>query len=257
MPKKIRRPASEYAQIRNEHLNVLFDHCKSYDEGKRHYASEISTNLRVLLYNTPQSHSLLSQLNEESTHFFDTSTAARQGDKKIVYVAPASGFAYCTVATNENKEPYQDWHPSLHIFYDKKYRTQYESWWTSPVFYIDGKNTVSRRFVIKSMANSDRGAHVSPEIEEVYFKLTRESEHGISITRIEGDAISNPSIANNPALASSVSKEGSGMRIAGAIVRQIAHEVLITLHKEYESYNLPYEITNNTMPFVRFLKNKP
>lgn len=86
----------------------------------------------------------------------------------------------------------------------------FSAWWNAVVFKDKRGNTFSRREVVLTLANQDGGAHVDPELDEDYAGLSKENTLGWNLKAGEQD-VPWPS---NPVPAS---------------VRQIAHEILVTL----------------------------
>jgi len=72
---------------------------------------------------------------------------------------------------------------------------------------------MSRRQLVCTMANQDGGAHVDPELDELYARISRNNELGWTQPTVEGDR---PIVGNEK-----------------AAVRQVAHEVLKTLRPGY------------------------
>lgn len=84
------------------------------------------------------------------------------------------------------------------------------AWWKAVVFKDQRGNRFSRKDIVLTVANQDGGAHVDPELDEDYDALSKKNTLGWTFK--SGDAeIPWPS---NPVPAS---------------IRQIAHEVLVTL----------------------------
>jgi uncharacterized protein YecA (UPF0149 family) len=78
--------------------------------------------------------------------------------------------------------------------------------------------TFSRKDIVLSMANKDGGAHVDPELDAKYSKLTREASVAMNVGSFE---------------TGEVSRVVSGSELAS--VRQIGHEMLKTLKEDYRT----------------------
>lgn len=87
----------------------------------------------------------------------------------------------------------------------------FSQWWQKVVL---GRFGFGRRELVLSVANQDGGSHVDEKLEEVYAALTRHNALGWSYQDSEGRDLP---FAGNVALAS---------------VRQIAHELLMTVRRE-------------------------
>lgn len=234
---RVDRPNDELAQLLVEHLDVLASHCLQYDLGKRHFAAEIALNLRVLLSDSPgtENRSLLHQLAMEYQAFFDTERTMSGGDPNI-FTSPAGGLVFSRIS-NEGDELILDWIPHLFIHHQSpQISTQYKTWWEADLLHTKTNEKFSRRRLIRQMANQDRGGHVAPGIEKAYFELTRGDSFEHRETIIEGDIVTDPSLWIDPSRVHEVSSKGSGQKIARALVRQVAHEVLLSLGIERETY---------------------
>jgi len=94
---------------------------------------------------------------------------------------------------------------------DKEKMIPFEEWWTEPVLKDSKQNCFSRRDLVSHVANTDGGAHVDSDFTEAYMALSRQNSIGVTFER--GNLI--------------LPIEG---RIELGCMRQIAHEVLATLH---------------------------
>ena len=85
-------------------------------------------------------------------------------------------------------------------------------------FLKDNKGrTYSRRELVENVANTDGGAHVDPDLEEAYMDLSRNNSLGWLFSDGNID-------------------EAFGGRPELACMRQIAHEVLLTLKENAPEY---------------------
>lgn len=85
-------------------------------------------------------------------------------------------------------------------------------WWNDPVLKDNRGRTFCRRELVLNVADTDGGAHVDPELEEAYMAISRENSLGWVFRTGGGDA----ALEGRPEL---------------ACMRQIAHELLTTIHK--------------------------
>ncbi len=220
-----------------EHLEVLQSHCSNFDQGKKYFAAEIALNLRVLLLDNPKttSRSLLHQLGWESMEFIDTAKTMNKGNPNIS-TAPVAGLAFQTTIPRDGLL-FADWEPHLFaLTSNEPLCTSFHAWWEASILRTTSGDVFPRRRLIRQMANQDRGGHVSPGIEKAYFELTRNANYTYECQIIEGDAVTNPNEPISPERVTPVSKKGSGLRLLRALVRQISHEVLMTLLPEPSQY---------------------
>jgi hypothetical protein len=212
MQEKITRTNEDLLQLLGEQIEFLKSSVAAFDAGSEIEAKRIATIIRVLLHDTNQSKSLLGQLGMKNKKFlttcqiFENSPAAQRG-----LVVKFLG--------KENS-------PKYHALLDDAglgRKVDFSEWWNEKIFLAkekkdDSENgyeeiSFSRRDLVLILANKDGGAHVDPEVDAAYLKL---SKHNLL-----GDLASDGKswIAyTNPERAS---------------MRQIAHEVLKTLIDDY------------------------
>ncbi|WP_198009368.1 hypothetical protein [Nitrosomonas sp. Is79A3] len=97
------------------------------------------------------------------------------------------------------------------------------NWWNDPVLKDNRNRTFCRRELVLNVADTDGGAHVDPELEEAYMAISRENSLGWLF--VNSSATSAPE--SRPEL---------------ACMRQIAHELLSTIHQlmpEFSQYAQP------------------
>ena len=100
--------------------------------------------------------------------------------------------------------------PCLDSSAEKSAWVSFDVWWGKIVVVDLERHEFSRRDLVLTLADTDGGTHVDPDIPEKYYLLTRENSLGWT------------NGYNVPVLA-----------IALASVRQIAHEMLKTLRPGY------------------------
>lgn len=260
-PQFVARPQAELLVLLVEHLDVLQSHCAQYDQGKKHFAAEIALNLRVLFSDTPgtENRSLLHQLGRESNEFIDTAKTMNDGDPNIS-TAPVAGLAFQTTIPRDGILS-ADWEPHLFALTMKTpLRTPFKSWWDAPILHTASGDVFPRKRIIRQMANQDRGGHVAPGIEKAYFELTRNANYVYETQVIQGDAVTNPNEPIATERITPVSKDGAGLRLLRALVRQIAHETLLTLSTDSSRYLSAIPAPNpgiSPIMFMQFLRKKP
>jgi hypothetical protein len=94
------------------------------------------------------------------------------------------------------------------------------NWWNDPVLRDQHVEHFSRKQLVLHVADTDGGAHVDSSLDEAYMKLSRENSLGWLFSRGQGS--SEPPL-NLPHL---------------ACMRQIAHELLRTLHEANNEFSL-------------------
>jgi hypothetical protein len=213
MNEKTEQPQEYLERCLTEHLQFMKQSAESYDAGFDAEAKRLAVSIRVLLHDTEQSHSLLSQLNKKDLKFYDTAF-----DYDPNNILTHSGLTAISAVSGQFR-----YIPLLDNLHQKTIpRVDFDSWWNKVVFVDNKRQQLSRKQIVLTAADQDGGAHVDPKIDEKYANLAR----------------------NN-----SLAWESSNRQPMGgperAAIRQIAHEVLKSLIPDYE--NKPYLIRGQSI----------
>ncbi|WP_398310882.1 hypothetical protein [Zoogloea sp.] len=259
---RIARPPEELQQLLDEHLDVLVTLCEHYDLGKRHFAADIAQNLRVLLHHNPKgrmpSISLLHQAGLEEIAFLDTTKTILNNSGSSpahrFHVEPAAGLVLLCVRESDGVQLIEC-EPTISVIAPMEaIGSSYSDWWTSTILTSATGAVFSRQKIVTQMANQDRGAHVAPGIEKAYFELTRCAAVSIQVAVINGgNAVTNLHVSDNPKNVILPARDGLGVKMARALIRQIANEALSTLLPPYAPYHqtaLERANLSGAMPFV-------
>lgn len=207
---KISQTEQDLKRYLQDQLNLLMVLADSYDAGNTIVAKSIATAVRVLVYDTQKSHSLLGQLGIKSGKFYDTSfPLENEVSTDMIRVGSFCGLVGIAVGTKQTFVPYLD-DVSAQIFG----YVEFDEYWNRTIFIDQHNNSFTRKEIVLAVANQDGGAHVDPEIEEKYKQLARGNALGW-MTGADGK------IWND--------LQGSEL----AAVRQIGHEILRTLVPKY------------------------
>lgn len=251
----------------SEQLDVLCDFCKQIDNGKLHYAKHLATLLRVLVHLTPDSKSLFYLLNKQHSMKFCSTGKTYPKYKDIIYlltlITPARKF----IVNGGSLESELVFVPNLNKNKNPMKWISFDKWYRDPVFIFnkesnDGlimleqkpgsKLVVSRSKIITYFANKDGGAHVDDQVNLDMYSLSK------SLSSMEYEDIK-PQTTYKPG-----EKYVPGIPIQNSLhaaLRQIAYEIITTIHKEFglqPSYNpshqniLGYEIGETHDHCVRF-----
>jgi SEC-C motif len=198
-PKRIPLSGSDLDEHLEEQLLFLRSSADAYDRGLDGEAKRLAVTLRVLLHDRGQSRSLLGQLDRLTGSFLSTAMPTSPGN-----VMTHHGLVTLGLKGRETKYlamldvvPYKRW-------------LSFSDWWDEVVFVDEEKREVTRGGLVTIAANQDGGAHVDPALDETYHALAKGDSMGW--------------------------KHGDGERIPlaeRAAIRQIAHEVLVTLLPNY------------------------
>lgn len=201
---QVKVPEGKLQQHFEEQLQFLQASADSYDKDFYGESKRMALTIRVLLHEKGMSHSLLKQIRGEFGNFLSTtlveydpqSASTHSGLTMIAHRGSESRF----VAMLDDMHHSANWIP-------------FDEWWNQIIIADQGKNTFSRKDLILTVADQDGGAHVDPEINEFYYRLSNENAMEWK-AHVDGKDYSVPGAED-------------------ASIRQIAHEVLKTLIPEY------------------------
>jgi hypothetical protein len=206
-PKRIPKSTDDLKRELVDQLAVLRHACESYDQGFEAIAKHMALSLRVLLHLHGRSRALLDQLGLLSGVFVDT--AGPINPQNLLSSMPLLGGR----AT---------FGPNGQVRYVPKIclggggppipprQRAFINWWNDPVIVDAQRNTFSRKELVINVADTDGGAHVDPALDESYEALSRRNSLGWSFSSGGQDL----PLKGRPEL---------------ACIRQIAHELLLTL----------------------------
>jgi hypothetical protein len=203
-PKRVARPKDELKRELVEQLALLRHSCQAFDSGLEAVGKHISLSLRVLLHHHGQSRALLDQLGLRSGRFLDSAgpinpkNLLTECNLVALRITGQGGHYLPVIATGGLPRP-------MHAI-------PFANWWNDPVLKDNRSRTFCRRELVLHVADTDGGAHVDPELDEAYIALSRENSLDWSFT--DGKIVT--VFAGRPEL---------------ACMRQIAHELLSTIHQ--------------------------
>lgn len=203
----VKQSKDELLSHLKEHILFLSMSARAYDQGVTGEAKRIAVSLRVLLHDTDSSHSLLEQLGLKVSFY---NTANKYNPKNIL---THHGLTALVIGNNEAKHvaPLDSRHKDVPLS-----QALFPDWWNEPIIVDKDKNVLSRRKLVLAMANQDGGAHVDPELDEVYAKISRNNSVGWIFTHDN--------------------KQEPVRPVELASMRQICYEVLYTFKKKFPQY---------------------
>ncbi|BBJ94641.1 hypothetical protein [Xanthomonas campestris] len=208
MGKKLRiaRPKGELERELREQIELLQHACASFDSGLEAIGKHIALSLRVLLHHRGNSQALLEQLALRNGYFYDSAGAINPRNlltecNLVMFQLGPDGARYLPLVAAGGPPSA----PKL---------VPFAEWWNEPVLKDNKGRFLSRRELVGNVADTDGGAHVDPELEEAYMDLSRNNSLGWVF---QGNDIVEP-LKGRPEL---------------GCMRQIAHEVLLTLKRRH------------------------
>lgn len=214
---RISRPKGELKKELIEQLQLLRLACHNFDSGFEASGKDIAMRLRVLLHHYGQSHSLLAQLGMRSGRFFDSAGSLHPGNiltecNLIAHSLGEHGGRYIPLV--QAGMPPNQMKPIPFV-----------NWWNDPVLKDNKNRTFCRWELVANVSNTDGGGHVDPKLDEAYMALSRSNSLGWSFaageTIAEAMQMMGPEFEGRPEL---------------ACMRQIAHELLCSIHKFFPEY---------------------
>lgn len=173
--------------------------CDAFDRGYFGEAMRLAATIRVLVHDTGQSKSLLSQLGKKSAKFYDTSLRTEPNS-----LISHCGLVGIVIENGTYFAPLDDLPPT-----EPPWWIQFEEWWGRVIFVDKRAQRTTRKDMILAMANQDGGAHVDTQLDQKYASLSRENALGWNYVGPKGKfELESPVFA---------------------AARQVAHEVLKTL----------------------------
>jgi hypothetical protein len=212
---RIKQSRIELENQLKEQMGFLITSCRLYDEGRHAEAKRMAVTLRILFHETNKSRSLLGQLHLREIFWVNT---AHPYDRENL----VSHVALIAIKFEPGRVP---WLIPKVTANGELEKIEFNKWWSHPVIVsVTGseKRFFSRRNLILNVSDTDGGAHVDPELEDFYAELSRKNSVGIMVIKGEEKyPLLHPEIPS---------------------LRQIAHEVLLTLQKKAPEYFIePYD----------------
>lgn len=185
-------------------LGFLARSTDAFDQGFEDEAARMAQAVRILFHNTNSSHALLHQLGIRDAKILDTSLELVSGNlvgEMPLLQTGIGGSTGTRFFAPLSESIFKRWIPGT-------------NWWQQIVFKHQSTHEFSRRRLVLTIANQDGGAHVDPALDDEYRDIV-ENAFGIKFVRGQSDMPRNDATA--------------------VTMRQIAHEVLISLKDGYSA----------------------
>lgn len=193
-----------------DHLEEQIDFLKastsSYDGGFQGEIKRLAISVRVLVHDTSNSTSLLTLLDNKQIDFADTSLPFDENNK----MSHSSLIQMCMGKKGTKILPFLDDGP-----FNRK--INFDKWWNGIVFVDKNRNEFSRKEIVLALANKEGGAHIDKKLDQRYSDLRKQNTLGWYVGTFDG-------------------KQVPGDDQVPATMRQIAHEILKTIEKDYECH---------------------
>jgi hypothetical protein len=193
---------SELEQQLIEQIQFLRTSAERYDSGIKAEAKRMAVALRILLHDTSNSTSLLCALGEKEAIQYYDSIEEIDSEKTISFL----GVRITVTRDGATFVPRLTVPPK---------KVTFDEWWNRIVIFTPAENIeFTRKDIILSLANTDGGAHVDPELERDYWALSRMKITGWNVRTQDGAGI----VEHGPEL---------------ALVRESAHEIVMSLVEHF------------------------
>lgn len=173
---KIIRQADELQERLMQQVALLNLSNENFDAGGEIAALNIATTIRVLLHNTSKSHSLFDQLGIKNISFLDTSHNLHAGTYLGLIIKFISGV-------QDGQDGEVLYKPTFTSAFHSKNKNwiDFDSWWNKEIFINEDGDSLSRRQLILLLTNQEGGAHIDPEIDEIFDKFRHSYSGGLRI----------------------------------------------------------------------------
>ncbi len=163
----------------DEQIELLNALCEAYDQGKEIIALSIATAIRVLVYDTTNSTSLLTHLGRKdgqylSTNMRDLRELVHLGLVRRINVGVKDGSGGVAKYWPIFDERYFSCPTNHFVFHS------FENWWNEHVF-ENKSNYLTRKELVLHIVNKDGGAHFDKEVEDKYDVFRKTWSGGSSL----------------------------------------------------------------------------
>ena len=191
-----------------EFVNLLSVLCQYFDNDEKEIlALPISTAIRVLVHDTPNSTSLLKHLDKKNIKFISTNTTH---PKEKVHLGLVGRI---NVGVTDGKGGEAKYWPLCNEKYfsmpEESNYLEFEEWWGAERIFSSSQSSLTRKDLVLSVANKDGGAHFDSKVQKKYDDFRYAWSGGSTLVGItSGKARGYDNIPTYPA------------------IRQIAYELL-------------------------------
>lgn len=169
---KIDQTTDDLNRHLRDSIGFLNGSCAAFDAGLHGEAKRLATTIRLLLHDTKHSKSLLGQLGIKSSMKYIT-TATTYNPMNLLGHHGLVGFRMGGGSASYSA-PLGNGPPSRNA----KASCDFDAWWNEVVIVDVGRGTFSRGELVLSVADTDGGAHVDPQLDAKYWAMTRDNSLG-------------------------------------------------------------------------------
>lgn len=166
---RILQSQTELERHFDEQLNFIDSSARAFDKGELSEAKRLACHIRTLVHDTNKSRSLMGQLNLKNIAFIDGGDVPNP--RNLIATHGLTGIHHSQGASR--------WVPKFEIPSRPLPKlASFDTWWKRPVLVDDQRVEFSRKDLVLALANQDGGAHVDPELDLTYARLSRQNSIG-------------------------------------------------------------------------------
>lgn len=144
-----------------EQIGFLINSAKAFDDSMTSEAKRMAIVIRILVHDTQNSISLLTQLEKKDILFYDTALDPSRYNLGLVGIVAGKEVGY--------DAPLDNGAPIRYV----KGKVEFQAWWEEVVIKDKLGNTLTRKELILSVCNKDGGAHIDPKLSKSFADITR------------------------------------------------------------------------------------
>jgi hypothetical protein len=175
-------PAREFSDLLEKlrsQVGFIKRSCTAFDDGHEDEGERLALAARILVHDTPQSHSLLGQLGVKTAVRF-TDTSIDEDDPvihngQVIHGAIVLHAGLVIIKAQLGASPSSRFAALLAPDNDSA-RTRppvpFQRWWERPFLKDDVGVSITRSKLTRDVANKDGGAHIAPTVSESYRRLS-------------------------------------------------------------------------------------
>jgi SEC-C motif len=223
------RSYSELLTKLGSRIGFLERSVAAFDAGHEDEGEQLALGARVLLHDTGHSHSLLGQLGVKTALGYTDTSIHHEPETEHL----GGGLHKATVTRHAGLVMWQStesgpWTYAPVLRPDGESRINppaaFDQWWQKPFLTDTSGRPITRRSVVLDVANKDGGAHVAKAIPEAFRQLASGASLPVQVAAEDGSSSGIPGIVM-------------------ATMRQIAFELLDTLHRDLPNFIMGAPLT--------------
>lgn len=201
-------------------IKMLINNCSLYDQGNFEHALTIASNLRTILHTAGKSKSLIQLTNIQHVYLFYTSQKTPYNVVMCLLLAHAN-----EIRRNNNTRELVFLPNFTKYSSDHDGFLRFKKWWNQKII-VNDKHKYSRSDIVLLTANEHGGSHIDKNVNKSFNDLINDVQTPLTFVQQNSpNSIQHTTPINN---------------YIYAVIRQIAHEVLMTF-KQINDIEINYK----------------